>query len=83
MFIKKSETLSHKFNICDTPSSSPVETSHGNKNSILSPKSPDSASLRHHDEFSDDSLNHSDDDAILTECIQSAMPKVVTLKVNN
>lgn len=43
---------------------------------MLSPKSPGSASLRHPDEFSDDSLNHSDDDAILTECIQSAMPKV-------
>ncbi|XP_012534463.1 adenomatous polyposis coli homolog isoform X2 [Monomorium pharaonis] len=75
LFVKKSETLSQKFNICGTPSSSPVETSHGNKNSILSPKSPSSASLRHPDEFSDDSLNHSDDDAILTECIQSAMPK--------
>lgn len=79
LFGKKSDTLSHKFNICGTPSSSPVETSHGNKNSILSPKSPGSASLRHPDEFSDDSLNHSDDDAILTECIQSAMPKVVAL----
>lgn len=75
LFVKKSETLSHKFNICGTPSSSPVETSHGNKSSILSPKSPGSASLRHLDEFSDDSVNHSDDDAILTECIQSAMPK--------
>ncbi|XP_011870603.1 PREDICTED: adenomatous polyposis coli homolog [Vollenhovia emeryi] len=75
LFGKKSETLSHKFNKCGTPSSSPVETSHGNKNSILSPKSPGSASLRHPDEFSDDSLNHSDDDAILTDFIQSAMPK--------
>ncbi|XP_012054498.1 PREDICTED: adenomatous polyposis coli homolog [Atta cephalotes] len=75
LFVKKSETLSHKFNICGTPSSSPVETNHGNKNSMLSPKSSDSASLRHPDEFSDDSVNHSDDDAILTECIQSAMPK--------
>ncbi|XP_011642213.1 adenomatous polyposis coli homolog isoform X1 [Pogonomyrmex barbatus] len=74
-FVKKSETLPHKFNIYGTPSSSPIETNHGNKNSILSPKSPSGASLRHPDEFSDDSLNHSDDDAILTECIQSAMPK--------
>jgi len=48
---------------------------------MLSPKSLDSASLRHPDEFSDDSVNHSDDDAILTECIQSAMPKVITLKL--
>ncbi|XP_018401687.1 PREDICTED: adenomatous polyposis coli homolog, partial [Cyphomyrmex costatus] len=75
LFVKKSEILSHKFNICGTPSSSPVETNHGNKNSMLSPKSSGSASLRHPDEFSDDSVNHSDDDAILTECIQSAMPK--------
>lgn len=48
---------------------------------MLSPKSSGSTSLRHPDEFSDDSVNHSDDDAILTECIQSAMPKVVTLKL--
>ncbi|KYQ54191.1 Adenomatous polyposis coli protein [Trachymyrmex zeteki] len=75
LFVKKSETLFHKFNICGTPSSSPVETNHGNKNSMLSPKSSGSTSLRHPDEFSDDSVNHSDDDAILTECIQSAMPK--------
>lgn len=64
--------------VCGTPSSSPVETNHGNKNPILRPKSPggELLSSRHPDEFSDDSLNHSDDDAILTECIQSAMPKV-------
>ncbi|KAL0113058.1 hypothetical protein PUN28_012348 [Cardiocondyla obscurior] len=75
LFNKKSEALLHKFNKCGTPSSSPVETSHGNKNLILSPKSPNSASLRHLDELSDDSLNHSDDEAILSEHIQSAMPK--------
>lgn len=65
-------------NICGTPSSSPVETNHGNKNSILRPKSPGGGLSRHPDEFSDDSLNHSDDEAILTECIQSAMPKVIS-----
>ncbi|CAL1676548.1 unnamed protein product [Lasius platythorax] len=73
-FAKKSET-SHMINICGTPSSSPVETNHGNKNPILRPKSPGGGLSRHPDEFSDDSLNHSDDEAILTECIQSAMPK--------
>lgn len=73
-FVKKTET-SH--NICGTPSSSPVETNHGNKNPILRPKSPSGGLLRHPDDFSDDSLNHSDDEAILTECIQSAMPKVI------
>ncbi|XP_070152319.1 adenomatous polyposis coli homolog [Polyergus mexicanus] len=73
-FAKKSEML-HMINICGTPSSSPVEVNHGNKNSILRPKSPGSGLLKHPDEFSDDSLNHSDDEAILTECIQSAMPK--------
>ncbi|XP_029165349.1 adenomatous polyposis coli homolog [Nylanderia fulva] len=86
-FVKKSE-MSHMINICGTPSSSPVETNHGNKqgwtlpnpgnkNRILRPKSlgGELLSSRHPDEFSDDSLNHSDDDAILTECIQSAMPK--------
>ncbi|KAL6440387.1 hypothetical protein ACFW04_003135 [Cataglyphis niger] len=73
-FAKKSEML-HTINICGTPSSSPVEANNGNKNPILRPKSPGSGLLRHPDEFSDDSLNHSDDEAILTECIQSAMPK--------
>nr|XP_012231160.1 PREDICTED: adenomatous polyposis coli protein-like isoform X2 [Linepithema humile] len=73
-FVKKSERLSHKFNICGTPSSSPVDTSHGNKNPILNSKPP-SESLRYSEEFSDDSPNHSEDEAILTECIQSAMPK--------
>lgn len=68
----------HIINICGTPSSSPVEANHGNKNPILRPKSPGSGLLRHPDEFSDDSLNHSDDEAILTECIQSAMPKVIS-----
>lgn len=72
-FAKKSET-SH-INICGTPSSSPVEANHGNKNPILRPKSPVGGLSRHPDEFSDDSLNQSDDEAILTECIQSAMPK--------
>lgn len=74
-FVKKSERLSHKFNICGTPSSSPVDTSHGNKNPILNSKLP-SGSLRYSEEFSDDSPNHSEDEAILTECIQSAMLKV-------
>ncbi|XP_014484411.1 PREDICTED: adenomatous polyposis coli homolog isoform X2 [Dinoponera quadriceps] len=74
-FVKKSELPSHKFNIYSTPSSSPVETSHANKNSIMA-KSVGNTSLRRHpDELSDDSPNHSDDEAILTECIQSAMPK--------
>ncbi|XP_019697613.1 adenomatous polyposis coli homolog isoform X2 [Harpegnathos saltator] len=75
LFVKKSELSSHKFNIYGTPSSSPVETSHTNKNPIMV-KSLDSVSLRHPDELSDDSPNHSDDEAILTECIRSAMPKV-------
>lgn len=74
-FVKKSERLSHKFNICGTPSSSPVDTSHGNKNPMLNSKLP-SGSLRYAEEFSDDSPNHSEDEDLLTECIQSAMPKV-------
>ncbi|XP_032679255.1 adenomatous polyposis coli homolog isoform X2 [Odontomachus brunneus] len=73
-FVKKIELPSHKFNIYGTPSSSPVETSHANKNPIMT-KSLGSTSLRHPDELSDDSPNHSDDEAILTEFIQSAMPK--------
>ncbi|XP_072753559.1 uncharacterized protein [Anoplolepis gracilipes] len=73
-FAKKLET-SHMINICGTPSSSPVEANHANKTPISRPKSPGGRLLRHPDEFSDDSLNHSDDEAILTECIQSAMPK--------
>ncbi|XP_020281440.1 adenomatous polyposis coli protein-like isoform X2 [Pseudomyrmex gracilis] len=75
LFAKKPESSSHKFDTCGTPLSSPVERSHRNKNPILCSKSPRDATLRYPDEFSDDSPNHSDDEAMLTECIQSAMPK--------
>nr|XP_031829784.1 adenomatous polyposis coli protein-like [Nomia melanderi]XP_031829785.1 adenomatous polyposis coli protein-like [Nomia melanderi] len=71
-FAQKVETLTQRFNICGTPSSSPVET--GNKNPILR-KSLCRSTLQHND-LSDDSPNHSDDEAILSECIRSAIPKV-------
>jgi len=83
-FVKTPETP-HKFDIYSTPSSSPVEINQqsyatilDNKDPILN-KLPTNASLRHLDEFSEDSPNQSDDEAILTECIQSAMPKVVSI----
>ncbi|XP_078042764.1 uncharacterized protein LOC144473078 [Augochlora pura] len=72
-FTQKTETLTQRFNICGTPSSSPVET--GNKNPILG-KSLCRATLEHGNDLSDESPNHSDDEAILSECIRSAMPKV-------
>ncbi|XP_076652002.1 uncharacterized protein LOC143358611 [Halictus rubicundus] len=72
-FTQKAETLTQRFNICGTPSSSPVES--GNKNPIHG-KSLCRATLQHGNDLSDESPNHSDDEAILTECIRSAMPKV-------
>nr|XP_033332657.1 adenomatous polyposis coli protein-like [Megalopta genalis] len=71
-FAQKAETLIQRFNICGTPSSSPVET--GNKNPIG--KSLCQATLERDNDLSDESPNHSDDEAILSECIRSAMPKV-------
>ncbi|XP_076299236.1 uncharacterized protein LOC143218119 [Lasioglossum baleicum] len=72
-FAQKAETLTQKFNICGTPSSSPVES--GNKNPIIG-KPLCRATLQHGNDLSDESPNHSDDEAILSECIRSAMPKV-------
>ncbi|KAG7197006.1 hypothetical protein KM043_017542 [Ampulex compressa] len=74
-FAKKPEILPQKFNICGTPSSSPVEIVHINKNPILQ-KPMLQATRTHESGLSDESPNQSDDEAILTECIQSAMPKV-------
>ncbi|OAD52517.1 Adenomatous polyposis coli protein [Eufriesea mexicana] len=72
-FVQKTEVLSQRFNICGTPSSSPVER--GNKNSVLR-KPMCRTSLDHENDLFDDSPNHSDDEAILSECIRAAMPKV-------
>lgn len=72
-FVQKTEVLSQRFNICGTPSSSPVES--GNKNSILR-KPMCRATLEHENDLFDDSPNHSDDEAILSECIRAAIPKV-------
>lgn len=72
-FAQKVETLTQRFNICGTPSSSPVES--GNKNPILG-KSMCRSTLEHENDLSDESPNHSDDEAILSECIRSAIPKV-------
>ncbi|XP_076232807.1 uncharacterized protein LOC143178175 [Calliopsis andreniformis] len=72
-FAQKTEVLMQKFNIYGTPSSSPIEG--GNKNSVLS-KQLCHAALEHDNALSDDSPNHSDDEAILSECIRSAMPKM-------
>ncbi|CAL7942259.1 unnamed protein product [Xylocopa violacea] len=72
-FAPKTEVLTQRFNICGTPSSSPVES--GNKNSIIrKPSCPET--LEPGNDLSDDSPNHSDDEAILSECIRAAMPKV-------
>ncbi|KZC08828.1 PREDICTED: adenomatous polyposis coli protein-like [Dufourea novaeangliae] len=71
-FAQKTEVPTQRFNKCGTPSSSPVENA--KKNAILG-KSLCRAILQHND-LSDESPNHSDDEAILSECIRSAMPKV-------
>ncbi|XP_076636927.1 uncharacterized protein LOC143349497 [Colletes latitarsis] len=68
-FTQKGEAATQRFNICGTPSSSPVEN--GNKNLGKSLEHP----TLDNDMF-DDSPNHSDDEAVLNECIRSAMPKV-------
>lgn len=72
-FVQKAEVLTQRFNICGTPSSSPVES--GTKNPILG-KPLCRATLEHVNDLSDDSPNHSDDEAVLNECIRAAMPKV-------
>ncbi|XP_066592581.1 adenomatous polyposis coli protein-like isoform X2 [Prorops nasuta] len=72
-FTKKTEASTQTFNVCGTPSTSPVEVSHSNKNPILI--KPICHPIEHDAESSDESPNHSEDEAILTECIQSAMPK--------
>ncbi|XP_034190505.2 adenomatous polyposis coli protein isoform X1 [Osmia lignaria lignaria] len=72
-FAQKTEAVSQRFNICGTPSSSPVES--GNRNPALR-KPLCRTSLENDNELSDDSPNHSDDEAILSECIRAAMPKV-------
>lgn len=72
-FAQKAEVPAQRFNICGTPSSSPVESS--NKNPILR-KPMCRTTLDHENDPFDDSPNHSDDEAILSECIRSAMPKV-------
>ncbi|XP_012138832.1 adenomatous polyposis coli protein-like isoform X2 [Megachile rotundata] len=72
-FTQKAEGVSQRFNICGTPSSSPVES--GNRNPIIR-KPLCRTSLGNENELSDDSPNHSDDEAILSECIRAAMPKV-------
>lgn len=72
-FVQKTEMLSQRFNICGTPSSSPVES--GNKNSVLR-KPMCRATLEPENDLFDDSPNHSDDEAILSECIRAAIPKV-------
>lgn len=69
--VKKPETVPPKFNICGTPSSSPVESTSNNKNPVII-KPLCHISMENEKEFSDDSPNHSDDEAILIECIQSA-----------
>lgn len=65
--------LTQRFNICGTPSSSPVESA--NKNPALR-KSMCHTTLDHENDPFGDSPNHSDDEAILSECIRAAMPKV-------
>ncbi|KOC67917.1 Adenomatous polyposis coli protein [Habropoda laboriosa] len=79
-FVPKTEILTQRFNICGTPSSSPVES--GNKNPILR-KPMSRVTLEHENDLSDDSPNHSDDEAILSECIKSGMPKVRALNVSS
>lgn len=72
-FVQKADVLTPRLNICGTPSSSPVES--GSKNTALR-KPMCRTSLENENDLSDDSPNHSDDEAILSECIRSAMPKV-------
>ncbi|XP_033364970.1 adenomatous polyposis coli protein-like isoform X1 [Bombus vosnesenskii] len=72
-FVQKTEVLTQRFNICGTPSSSPVESA--NKNPALR-KSICHTTLDHENDPFGDSPNHSDDEAILSECIRAAMPKV-------
>lgn len=73
--IKKPEIMSQKFNVCGTPSSSPVESSSNNKNTVIN-KPLCHIPIEHEKEFSDESPNHSDDEAILIECIQSAKARL-------
>lgn len=70
-FIKKPETVPRKF--YGTPLCSPVERAPSD-NIIVVGKPLVSASPRH-PKYPDDSSD--DEDAILTECIRSAMPKVI------
>ncbi|XP_053982611.1 adenomatous polyposis coli protein-like [Hylaeus volcanicus] len=72
-FAQKADVSTQIFNKCGTPSSSPVESR--NKNPIHG-KSLCRATLEHDNDLSDESPNHSDDEAVLNECIRSAMPKV-------
>ncbi|KAK2582442.1 hypothetical protein KPH14_004752 [Odynerus spinipes] len=72
---KKPEAGSQKFNVCGTPSSSPVESTSNNKTSVIN-KPLCHISMEHEKEFSDESPNHSDDEAILIECIQSAKARL-------
>ncbi|CAK9818330.1 Adenomatous polyposis coli protein [Anthophora plagiata] len=78
-FVPKAEVLTQRFNICGTPSSSPVES--GNKNPILR-KPMSRVTLEQENDLSDDSPNHSDDEAILSECIKSGMPKALNASSN-
>ncbi|XP_017890829.1 adenomatous polyposis coli protein-like [Ceratina calcarata] len=71
-FAQKTEVPTQRFNICGTPSSSPVESA--NKNPIL--RKPMSRATLDNENDPFDSPNNSDDEAILSECIRSAMPKV-------
>ncbi|XP_043681586.1 adenomatous polyposis coli protein-like isoform X1 [Vespula pensylvanica] len=73
--VKKPETMPPKFNICGTPSSSPVESTSNNKNPVII-KPLCHMPMENEKEFSDDSPNHSDDEAILIECIQSAKARL-------
>ncbi|KAF7382693.1 hypothetical protein HZH66_013095 [Vespula vulgaris] len=73
--VKKPEIMPPKFNICGTPSSSPVESTSNNKNPVII-KPLCHISMENEKEFSDDSPNHSDDEAILIECIQSAKARL-------
>ncbi|KAI4482145.1 hypothetical protein M0802_013794 [Mischocyttarus mexicanus] len=68
------ETLPQKFNLCGTPLSSPVEST-SNKNPVIN-KPLCHISTENEKEFSDDSPNQSDDEAILIECIQSAKARL-------
>ncbi|XP_023289443.1 adenomatous polyposis coli protein-like [Orussus abietinus] len=72
--VKKTEMLPQLFHLYGTPSTSPVDATQSAKTTLIE-KTGEFRTIETRNDVSDDSPNLSDDEAILRECIESAMPK--------